>query len=65
MTAKMTSREGRKQGEVNCSTCGRKVKENQIRKGSKAGEKDFCYFCEAEVSDIGGLGPGPGRPSKD
>jgi len=64
MAGKVTSKEGKKQGEVIRPTCGRKVKENQIRKASRAGKKDFCYFCEAEVSDIGGLGPGPERQSK-
>ncbi|MDH7498997.1 MAG: hypothetical protein QHH30_01260 [candidate division NC10 bacterium] len=64
MSGKRSSHEGGKPGEVICPTCGRKVKEHQIRKSSKAGQKDFCYFCEAEVSDIGGLGPGPGKPSR-
>jgi CRISPR/Cas system-associated protein Cas10 (large subunit of type III CRISPR-Cas system) len=54
---------GKKQGEATCPTCGRKVKEDQIKKAKKAGQKDFCYFCE-EVSDIGGLGPGKSKPSK-
>ena len=40
------------------------MKEDQIRKAKKVGQKDFCYFCE-EVSDIGGLGPGgPKAPKK-
>ena len=64
MTGKMASEKGKKQGEAACPTCGRKVKEHQIRKASKAGKKDFCYFCEGEVPDIGGLGPGPGKKSK-
>jgi uncharacterized Zn finger protein (UPF0148 family) len=54
----------KKAGETTCPTCGRKVEEHQARKASKAGKKDFCYFCEGEVSDIGGMGPGPGKPSK-
>jgi len=64
MTGKMAPKKGKKQGGITCSTCGRKIKEHQIRKSSKVGRKDFCYFCEAEVSDIGGMGPGPGKPSK-
>ena len=54
---------GKKHGEATCPTCGRKVKEDQIKKAKKAGQKDFCYFCE-EVADIGGLGPGGSKPSK-
>lgn len=52
------------QKEMSCPTCGRKVKGDQIKKSEKSDKKDFCYFCEAEVSDIGGLGPGPGKPTK-
>ncbi len=55
---------GKKQGGATCPTCGRKVKEDQIRKAKKVGQKGFCYFCE-EVADIGGLGPGgPKAPKK-
>ena len=60
---KREDEKGKKQGEATCPTCGRKVKEGQIRKAKKAGQKDFCYFCE-EVADIGGLGPGGSKPSK-
>jgi|GEM_PF-18685 len=56
-----TEAKGKK--EATCPTCGRKVKEDQIRKAKKGGQKDFCYFCE-EVADIGGLGPGGPRPAK-
>ena len=62
--ARTEAGKGKKQGEATCPTCGRKVKEDQIRKAKKAGQKDFCYFCE-EVPDIGGLGPGGSkRPKK-
>ena len=64
MKGEMTPDEGKKQNEMTCPTCGRKVKEDQMHKSDKAGKKDFCYFCEGEVSDIGGMGPGAGKTSK-
>jgi hypothetical protein len=62
--AKPEEGKDKKKGEASCPTCGRKVKEDQIRKAKKAGQKDFCYFCEEGVSDIGGMGPGTSKPSK-